>query len=121
MPITVWQSVERNTAGSSVRASFAVDTIAAFAKSIDNFNYVISAVVTPLFLVAGAFFPGEGLPAVAEAIAQVNPLYHSVELVRHAVFGFEPVEDVISVGVLLTFAIVMWRIAIWRMRVRLID
>ena len=31
--------------------------VAGFLKSIDNFNYVISAVLTPLFLVAGTFFP----------------------------------------------------------------
>ena len=31
--------------------------IAAVAKTIDNFNYVTSAVLTPLFLVAGTFFP----------------------------------------------------------------
>ncbi len=36
--------------------------IAAFLKSIDNFNYVTSAVITPLFLVAGTFFPIDGLP-----------------------------------------------------------
>ena len=33
--------------------------VAGFAKSIENFNYVISAVLTPLFLVAGTFFPLE--------------------------------------------------------------
>ena len=64
-------------------------TIAAFLKSIDNFGYVTSAVITPLFLVAGTFFPIEGLPRWAEIAAQFNPLYHCVELVRHAVFGFE--------------------------------
>ena len=31
-------------------------------NSIDNFSYVISAVLTPLFLVAGTFFPIDGLP-----------------------------------------------------------
>ncbi len=31
--------------------------IAAVAKTIDNFNYVTSAVLTPMFLVAGTFFP----------------------------------------------------------------
>jgi hypothetical protein len=37
------------------------------------------------------------------------------------VFGLEPVSDLISVGVLVAFAVLMWRIAIWRMRARLID
>ena len=31
--------------------------VAAVAKTIDNFNYVTSAVLTPMFLVAGTFFP----------------------------------------------------------------
>ena len=31
--------------------------IAAVAKTIDNFSYITSAVLTPLFLVAGTFFP----------------------------------------------------------------
>ena len=61
--------------------------------SIDSFNYVISAVLTPLFLVAGTFFPIDGLPDWASTAALLNPLYHCVELVRHAVFGFSPLAD----------------------------
>ena len=37
-------------------AAFGV-LLAAIAKTIDNFNYVTSAVLTPMFLVAGTFFP----------------------------------------------------------------
>src|SRR5438270_11361801 len=36
-------------------ASFGV-AVAAIAKTIDNFNYITSAVLTPMFLVAGTFF-----------------------------------------------------------------
>jgi lipooligosaccharide transport system permease protein len=96
-------------------------TIAAFLKSIDNFGYVTSAVITPLFLVAGTFFPIDGLPRWAEIAAQFNPLYHCVELVRHAVFGFEGWEDVGHVGVLLVFALGMWRLAIFGMERKLVD
>src|SRR5437016_11868626 len=42
-------------------ASFGV-TVAAVAKTIDNFNYITSAVLTPMFLVAGTFFPVSSLP-----------------------------------------------------------
>ena len=42
-------------------ASFGV-LLAAIAKTIDNFNYVTSAVLTPMFLVAGTFFPVSSLP-----------------------------------------------------------
>ena len=62
--------------------------IAGFLKGIENFNYVTSAVITPLFLVAGTFFPLDELPEWVQVLAQINPLYHVVELVRHAVFGW---------------------------------
>jgi lipooligosaccharide transport system permease protein len=100
-------------------ASFGT-TVSAVVNSIDNFNYITSAVLTPLFLVAGTFFPIDGLPGWAQAIAQLNPLYHLVQLVRHAVFGFEGWVDVGHLAFLIGFALVMWRIAISRMEKRLI-
>ena len=62
--------------------------ISAVMNSIENFSYVISAVLTPLFLVAGTFFPIDELPDWARVLAQFNPLYHCVQLVRDAVFGY---------------------------------
>jgi lipooligosaccharide transport system permease protein len=100
-------------------ASFGT-TISALVNSIDNFNYITSAVLTPLFLVAGTFFPIDGLPEWAQVIAQLNPLYHLVELVRHAVFGFEGWVDLLHLGVLVGYALVMWRLAIHFMVKRLI-
>jgi lipooligosaccharide transport system permease protein len=95
--------------------------IAATMKSIDNFSYVTSGIITPLFLVAGTFFPLEGLPEWAQILGQLNPLYHCVELVRHAVFGLEGWTDVGHVAVLALFGMIMWRLAIWRMEKRLIS
>jgi len=101
-------------------ASFGVFT-SAVASSIENFNYIISAVLTPLFLVAGTFFPLDQLPQWAQTLAQINPLYHLVELVRHAAFGFEGWADVGHLAALMLFAVVMWRLAIWRLEKRLVD
>ena len=95
--------------------------VAAVVSAIENFNYIVSAVLTPLFLVAGTFFPIAGLPDWAQVAAEFNPLHHCVELVRHAVFGLEPGTDVLRVLALLAFALVMWRVAINRLQKRLID
>jgi lipooligosaccharide transport system permease protein len=94
--------------------------IAAVMKSIDNFSYITSTVITPLFLVAGTFFPISGLPEWAQVLAQFNPLYHCVQLVRDAVFGFELV-DLWNLAFLLIFGLVVWRIAINRMERKLVD
>jgi lipooligosaccharide transport system permease protein len=96
-------------------------SVAGFAKSFENFNYVVSAVLTPLFLVAGTFFPIDGLPEWAQVLAQFNPLYHCVELVRHAVFGLEGWEDIVSLGVLVAWGLFLWRVAIHAMTQKLVN
>ncbi|MGH2879116.1 MAG: ABC transporter permease [Solirubrobacteraceae bacterium] len=101
-------------------AGFGV-TVAAVAKTIDNFNYITSAVLTPMFLVAGTFFPITQLPTVLQAIAKINPLYHCVQLVRDASLGMLQAADLGHAAVLIVFALLMWRVAIWRLGMRLID
>jgi lipooligosaccharide transport system permease protein len=95
--------------------------VAGFAKSFENFNYVVSAVLTPLFLVAGTFFPLDGFPEWVQVLAAFNPLHQTVELVRDAVlYGFEW-TDLARVAFLIGFALIMWRIAIVAMTRKLID
>ena len=95
--------------------------IAGFASSFENFNYVVSAVLTPLFLVAGTFFPLSQLPEWAQVLGELNPLHHCVELVRHAAFGWDGLTDLLRLGALVAFALIMWRIAIYAMTRKLID
>ena len=100
-------------------AGFGIAVAGTVAK-IDQFNYVTTLIVTPLFLVAGTFFPIDGLPEGAQIVAQVNPLHQLVELVRNACYGFEW-NDLLRIAFLLAFAFVMWRLAIHQLRKRLID
>ncbi len=94
--------------------------IAAKAKSIESFSYWQSGLLTPMFLVAGTFFPLDQLPTWAQVLGHLNPLYHCVELVRHAVFGLEGWTDIGSLAFLVGFALVSWRLAIRYMERRLI-
>ena len=100
-------------------AAFGV-LVSAVLKSIDHFSYVTSTVVTPVFLVAGTYFPLDGLPQWAQIAGEFNPLHHCVELVRHASFGWHGWVDLGHLGAIVLFGIVMWRLAIWRTTIRLI-
>jgi lipooligosaccharide transport system permease protein len=95
--------------------------IAGFLKGIENFNYVTSAVITPLFLLAGSFFPIEGLPPVMQLIAELNPLFHCVQLVRHAVFDELGWVDLWNLAYIVGFGLVAWRVAIGAMQRKLVD
>ncbi|MBI5106422.1 MAG: ABC transporter permease [Solirubrobacterales bacterium] len=101
-------------------ASFGV-FIAGVMKSIENFNYVTSIVITPLFLTAGTYFPIDQLPEWAQVAANLNPLYHCVQLVRHAVFGFEGWVDLYHVAVIAAFGLAAWRLAIRAMERKLVN
>ena len=94
--------------------------IAALVGKFENTSYVQSLLITPLFLLAGTFFPVDEFPDWAVAASQLNPLYHCVQLVRHAAFGFET-SDIGHVAGLVVFAALMLPLATWRMRKRLID
>ena len=94
---------------------------AALVMNFDGLSYVISGLITPLFLVAGTFFPLTRLPEWLRTLAHINPLYHCVELVRHCAFGLQPGADALHFGALGLFALLAWRAAIWRTRARLID
>ncbi len=94
--------------------------IAGLVQSIDNTSYIQSAVITPLFLLAGTFFPIDQLPQWAIVASNFNPLYHCVQLVQHTAFGFEAI-DLWHVGALVIFAAIMWRLAVVYLGRRLID
>jgi lipooligosaccharide transport system permease protein len=94
--------------------------VAASVSKIDQFNYVTTLFITPLFLVAGTFFPIDQLPEGVQVAAQFNPLYQLVQLVRAACFGFEA-TDLLRIGALMVFAVALWRVAVARMEKRLID
>ena len=100
-------------------AAFGIAVAGTVAK-IDQFNYVTTLVITPLFLVAGTFFPIDQLPEGFQVAAQFNPLYQLVELVRGAAFGFEAV-DAVRVLVLAAFAFGMWRLGVRQLTRRLVD
>ena len=102
-------------------AAFGV-AVAAVAKTIDNFNYVTSAVLTPMFLVAGTFFPVSTLPDGVRQVGAVQPaLPLRAARARRVASAICSSADLGHAAVLLAFALLMWRLAISQLGKRLID
>jgi lipooligosaccharide transport system permease protein len=95
--------------------------IAAKSEKIESFSYWQSGLLTPMFLVAGTFFPLDGLPQWAQVIGNLNPLYHCVQLVRDAVFGIDDLAALGHLAFLIGFAFIAWRLAIRFMERKLIT
>ncbi|WP_432707438.1 ABC transporter permease [Nocardiopsis ansamitocini] len=95
--------------------------LSALISSIRMMDYLISGVITPLFLVAGTFFPIDQLPGWAQTIAALNPLYHCVELVRGTAFEIGLLPFLGHAAALCVFTAVAWILAVTMMQRRLID
>ena len=92
-------------------AGFGV-TVAAVAKTIDNFNYITSAVLTPLFLLAGTFFPISSAARRgsrwSRSSTRSTTACSSCATPRWACLG---TADLGHAAFLIAFALLMWR---WR-------
>lgn len=67
-----------------------------------GFNALFRFVVTPMFLFSGTFYDISGLPAWAQVIAQISPLWHITELCRAVSLG--PLELANGLGSMSTGA-----------------
>jgi lipooligosaccharide transport system permease protein len=88
---------------------------------IELFNLPIFLFITPMFLFSGTFFPITGLPIWAQYFALALPLTHLVNLVRALSFGFFNSEALIGLCYLVVFCVIMFPMAIFKMRQRLIK
>lgn len=59
----------------------------AFVSNIEHFNIFFTAVLTPMFLFSGIFFPFDDLPGWAQAVGWSLPLSHLVEALRQLTSG----------------------------------
>jgi ABC-2 type transport system permease protein len=99
-------------------------TVALKIDSPEGFQGIATLLTMPLFFLSNSLYPMQGLPMIAQQIAQLNPLTHLSTGIRYftigeefgalgLVFTYTPAEILISFGYLLALAIVMFLIA-WR-------
>lgn len=91
-----------------------------FASGYDFFNYYMTLVITPMFILCGVFYPVSSLPATMQVIVQVLPLTHAIDLVRPIVSGQEVANIGLHVFVLLAYAVIGYYLAVILVRRRLI-
>ena len=91
-------------------------------RSTHSFDIIIVGVIVPMYVVAGTFFPIDGLPTPLATLAVVNPLYHVVELLRAVTFGgASGPAMVVHVAVIVAFDVLAWLVAVRVLRRALVD
>jgi lipooligosaccharide transport system permease protein len=92
----------------------------AFARGYDFFNYYMTLVVTPMFILSGVFYPVSSLPVALQNLVQFLPLTHAVDLVRPLVAGLPVVDAPLHIAVLAGYAVIGYVVAVALVRRRLL-
>lgn len=85
--------------------------------STQGYHSIMNLLLIPMWLLSGAFFPAEGLPAWLSWIIVVNPLTYGMNLVRDALYSGRT-TDLISWGVTIGFALLTFLFSLYVTRRR---
>ncbi len=80
--------------------------LACIVKSSESFHLLSNLIVTPMFLLSGAIFPLENLPAWLAFITSINPLSYGVDLIRGAFLNHTSFNPLVSLFVTVIFSVV---------------
>ena len=95
-------------------------TFTSMISIIDVYSYYFTLFLTPSFLFSDIFFPvADRFPPWLVAVAEVTPLYRSVQLLRGIAFGNADTV-LLDVSYLLALGTVLTMFAVWRMRRRVV-
>jgi lipooligosaccharide transport system permease protein len=92
----------------------------ALAPGYDFFNYYVTLVLTPMFILSGVFYPVTSLPEALQIIVQILPLAHAVELIRPLVAGLPLGNVPLHLAVLVAYGAAGYFIAVRLTRRRLL-
>jgi ABC-2 type transport system permease protein len=97
-------------------ASFALTSlgllIASRMESFEGFNLIMNFLIMPMFLLSGAFFPIQGLPAWLKSVVSLNPLSYAVDALRGVILGVFEHALTTDILFMIGFAVVMTALAV---------
>ena len=92
----------------------------ALAPGYDFFNYYVTLVLTPMFILSGVFYPVTSLPALLQSFVQLLPLTHAVDLIRPLAAGLPLKNVALHLAVLAGYGTAGYLIAVRLARRRLL-
>jgi lipooligosaccharide transport system permease protein len=95
-------------------------TYTSLVSDIEHFNLLFTAIITPMFLFGGVFFPFDDLPGWAQAIGWLLPLWHLAEATRDLTAGTVGPLTLAHIGFLALIVAALFPVPLRRMRRRLL-
>ncbi len=88
--------------------------VASFLTDMQGFQLIMNFLVMPMFFLSGALFPLRNVPVLLLALATIDPLSYGVDGLRALLIGTSHFGVATDVAVLLTIAVVLLGMGIYR-------
>ncbi len=95
--------------------------VTSIVDNINQFNFLFSGLISPMFFFAGVVFPLENLPPVTRPITEILPLTHPVRLLRGLATGNLGWIHLFDAVYLVLFTILVGAWGIHRLKRKLVD
>ncbi|MBN2288024.1 MAG: ABC transporter permease [Candidatus Glassbacteria bacterium] len=89
-------------------------------REINNFNFYMTGIITPMFFFSGVMFPLDSLPDFLQYACLCLPLTHLVAVMRAVSAGVFETALLGHLSVLLAYAAVLWPLAVVLLRRRIL-
>ena len=76
------------------------------ARKFDDISIVPTFILTPLTYLGGVFYSISLLPGVWQTLSRFNPILYMINGFRYGFYGFSDVNVLLSLGILLLFAVI---------------
>lgn len=87
--------------------------IGSFMESLEGFGLISSFVIYPLFLLSGALYPLDKLPAWMKVLTHIDPATYAVDGLRSIIIGVSSMPLAVDVAVVLGFDALLIIIGTW--------
>ena len=88
--------------------------VASFLTDMQGFQLIMNFLVMPMFFLSGELFPLRNVPVLLLALATIDPLSYGVDGLRALLIGTSHFGVATDVAVLLTIAVVLLGMGIYR-------
>ncbi|TVQ99646.1 MAG: ABC transporter [Spirochaetaceae bacterium] len=95
--------------------------VTSIVDNINQFNFLFSGLISPMFFFAGVVFPLETLPPVTRPITEILPLTHPVRLLRGITTGSLGWIHLFDAIYLVLFSVLIGAWGIHRLKRKLVD
>jgi lipooligosaccharide transport system permease protein len=95
--------------------------ITSIVKTIDQFNFLFTGFISPMFFFSGIFFSLQGMPPAIKVLAEFLPLTHSVRLARALCFGRYSIVNIADLLYAAVFITLFGYLSILRLKRKIID